>query len=160
MLTNVQAKFRQLAGATVPCSAAPGCEGQLGEDGLVLEPHPFCHGTGRVYLFGDEVRVPCPGEQMDDNELRVELRCISGKLSMNGQVHAPHNRCQGTGWVPSEDGWVWGPVIKEALYKQMGKYAGVTVTLSLIAKGWLIGQDAVMGGVTQVLQAMEEVQLG
>ena len=54
---------------------------------------PYCllhRGTPRlkpIYVFGDEVRLAC-----------------------DSQIHAvftPCKTCQGRGWIPATDGWVW-----------------------------------------------------
>jgi len=40
-------------------------------------------------------KVPCEPSQPDD--LDIEVICINGLLSINGQGHLPHETCRGTG---------------------------------------------------------------
>lgn len=54
---------------------------------------PDCHGTGKVLLFGDSVREPCP---IDSH-------------------HGPRCLCAGRGWTASLDRRAWEPTISLAL---------------------------------------------
>lgn len=154
MPTERQAKLRRLAGATAPCEGAYG----HGTKGAPLEPDPHpincahgCKGTSRVYLFGDEVRVPCPPEK--PNKL--------GLLSMAGihwqtQHETRRCGCNGTGWVASEDGWVWGP----AIYKLRGAIETTEAFWADLAWSFLEGQDAFLKQALEAVQTIEGATLG
>lgn len=58
------------AGATVPCQVCNGLGTYPELFGFELEqveqePHDACNGTGRVYVLGGEVRIPCPNIKAD-----------------------------------------------------------------------------------------------
>jgi len=73
----------QIVGATRPCKRCGGA-------GAVmypwLEPCSTCKGTGRVFVFGPEVREPCP-----------ELLIVPGLHDKGCPV------CQGRGWEATRD---------------------------------------------------------
>ena len=75
------------AGARLPCKGYGG-------------GHPVgygcmeCGGLGLVYVLPDTVRIPCPN-------VNERIHCLR---LMRSDTPCP---CQGRGWVPATDGWVW-----------------------------------------------------
>jgi len=86
-----------LAGATVPCPDCNGCGFYS-----TTEFCSKCHGSGRVYVFGDEVREQCACDYNDWDRHEC-FRCY--RQGFHNAVEC--RRCRGTNWTASEDGWVW-----------------------------------------------------
>ena len=70
---------------------------------LAGEAHPDNDGvlTSRV-LRPTPGEVPCPNSVPKVVE-GFEVICIGGKLSIDGQVHAPDDTCKGSGTIPGTD---------------------------------------------------------
>lgn len=58
-------------------------------------PHRACNGTGKVYLFGDSVRVPCPWE-----------------------LYHTHERAKCSGWTASTDLAMWLEAAREIMVQR------------------------------------------
>lgn len=142
MPTELQTKLRLLAGATVPCKNCGGV-GALMSAGLLNPPTEpsvvceICKGTGRVYLFGDEVRRLCPQWPLRHGPMEGGYGC---------------GVCNGTDWVPSEDGWVWLQAVDLAR-------RGPNFILEVLHNSTQ-GSEHFASVVLRLLQTIEGVQLG
>ena len=126
-----------LAGATKACDYTAVIEGmevvcvggKLSIDGQGHVPHPDCV-KGRVYVFDETVRIPCPDVGQPTGELQRNS-CMACRRNY-GHSEDCYRCTAGLGWTASEDGWVWwraaaevgvamGLHVRQPFYRKDGK---------------------------------------
>ena len=143
----------QLAGAMKPCGCA--CHGGPAP---VLNPRQcsegncdFCSGsdsnTGMVYVFGDEVRQLC----------EHDWRHLYEAEGISNACFKICCQCQGRGWTPAADGWVWWQASAELLNEPRSNPNQWQYFLLGWQALWCGGNDSETAFFAALIKAVEQI---